>query len=253
MLLRHIAYAARLLVRSIVIHSFLAIVLATILTLLLTLQTSRTLCGRDRLCTILLPSRQLEGLCYQAKTWNTTITWNFEQGSVRRIQDSNRVYIQAGDELELHRSIPALAWCRIEAGFPFRCAAYDRGIASYREPRRARTLPDAHLALFYSSGIPNEAGYRSSTRTIEVQNHLDLKRIVWIGFAGNVIVYAGVYGIVVMSIMFAITLVRLHRGLCPLCAYHVGDCFRCSECGTIVQRQTHPQTVLAEPRRPPRA
>jgi hypothetical protein len=60
-------------------------------------------------------------------------------------------------------------------------------------------------------------------------------RPIWPGFAINTLFYAGI-----LWVMFAAPFAlrrrrRIKRGLCPACAYPVGDSSVCTECGKTVQ------------------
>ena len=65
-------------------------------------------------------------------------------------------------------------------------------------------------------------------------------RPVWPGFALNTLFYAGVLWLL---FLFAPRTLRRHvrarRGLCPACAYPVGDSPVCSECGRAVSSKRH--------------
>ena len=64
----------------------------------------------------------------------------------------------------------------------------------------------------------------------------DPERIIWPGFAINTMFYAGV-----LWMVFAFPFVlrrrrRIKRGLCPACAYPVGQSPVCTECGKPIEQ-----------------
>ncbi len=55
---------------------------------------------------------------------------------------------------------------------------------------------------------------------------------IWPGFALNTLFYAAILWLLLIPGPFALRrFLRLRRGLCPKCAYPIGDSFVCTECG----------------------
>ncbi len=56
-------------------------------------------------------------------------------------------------------------------------------------------------------------------------------RPVWLGFALNTVVYSAVLCVIVRAPAVLRRFIRRKRGLCPACAYPMGDSTICTECG----------------------
>jgi hypothetical protein len=71
---------------------------------------------------------------------------------------------------------------------------------------------------------------------LSVQSQRELPIVpVWPGFAVNTILYGGVIWLIVASTAAIRSRRRLKRGLCPKCAYPVGESEECTECGAILR------------------
>lgn len=56
-------------------------------------------------------------------------------------------------------------------------------------------------------------------------------RLVWPGFAVNTLFYAAILWLLIASCLALRRFLRLRRGLCPKCAYPMGESAVCTECG----------------------
>ncbi len=63
-------------------------------------------------------------------------------------------------------------------------------------------------------------------------------RPVFLGFAINTIFYAGILWLLFAAPGFVRRRYRIKRGLCPSCAYPVGESDLCTECGNPLRRRT---------------
>jgi hypothetical protein len=118
------------------------------------------------------------------------------------------------------------AGLEIRAGWPLRAlhgsAIYDRAL-----PNKWRSF-----------GVISVGKEKAVSLSGDVEWH-DLPRIpIWPGFAINTLFYAGI-----LWLLFAAPLAlrrwwgarRIKRGLCPACAYPVGNSPRCTECGAALK------------------
>lgn len=93
--------------------------------------------------------------------------------------------------------------------------------------------PDGTLADTYkgSWGVPIDNGWFQRLIGSEDRKVLPLKPM-WRGMIGNTLFYAGLLWLPFCGAPALRRAVRVRRGLCPRCAYPVGNGERCSECGT---------------------
>ncbi len=56
-------------------------------------------------------------------------------------------------------------------------------------------------------------------------------RPLWPGFAVNTLFYAAVLWLLILGPFALRRFIRVKRGLCPKCAYPMGELAVCSECG----------------------
>ncbi len=54
---------------------------------------------------------------------------------------------------------------------------------------------------------------------------------IWPGFAINTLFYAAVLWLLIPGPFALRRFIRVKRGLCPACAYRIGESAVCSECG----------------------
>jgi hypothetical protein len=62
----------------------------------------------------------------------------------------------------------------------------------------------------------------------------------WPGFAGNTIFYAAILWLLALGLLTLRRLVRRRRGLCPACAYPMGESATCTECGRPLAKRAAP-------------
>ncbi len=67
-------------------------------------------------------------------------------------------------------------------------------------------------------------------------------RPIWPGFAANTIFYATIFWLVIPGPFALCRLIRQRRGLCPSCAYPMGESAVCSECGKELPKRVRPAT-----------
>ncbi len=126
---------------------------------------------------------------------------------------------------------------RAASGWPFSAMEW-AGSLDDRLPRR---LPGTSQPASLLAGLapPINAGtfYQGAARRLPLIP-------LWPGFAMNVMVW-GLAGWLTMSTGGAWRRARRrHRELCEQCAYPVGGCSRCSECGRVVRR--HPESSVTD-------
>ncbi len=62
-------------------------------------------------------------------------------------------------------------------------------------------------------------------------------RPIWPGFAVNTFFYAGILWLLIPGPFALRRLIRQRRGLCPTCAYPMGESAVCTECGTPIEKR----------------
>jgi hypothetical protein len=67
-------------------------------------------------------------------------------------------------------------------------------------------------------------------------------RPIWLGFAVNTIFYAAILWLLIPGPFALRRLIRRRRGLCPKCAYPMGDSEVCTECGRELPSRARPAT-----------
>ncbi len=72
--------------------------------------------------------------------------------------------------------------------------------------------------------------------------------LIWPGFAGNTLFYS-----ILLSLLFAgpfvlQRLIRLRRGLCPKCAYPMGESAVCTECGQALPSRLESLRIQGTPK-----
>ena len=65
---------------------------------------------------------------------------------------------------------------------------------------------------------------------------------IWPGFAVNTLFYAGLLWLLILGPFALRRLIRRRRGLCPKCAYPIGESFVCSECGCELPQRVRAAT-----------
>ena len=76
------------------------------------------------------------------------------------------------------------------------------------------------------------------TRNFRSLGVIQYARPFWPGFAGNTIFYATLLWLLIAAPFALRRFLRLRRGLCPKCAYPMGESAVCTECGN--QLRKHP-------------
>ncbi len=120
---------------------------------------------------------------------------------------------------------------RTAAGFPILCL--DGGLWGSKTPggqrpyTHARELPVvieplAQARINYEAILPLHA--------------------IWPGFAVNTLFYAGILWLLIPGPFALRRLIRRRRGLCPKCAYPMGESAVCSECGNELPKRVRPAT-----------
>ena len=67
-------------------------------------------------------------------------------------------------------------------------------------------------------------------------------RPIWPGFAVNTLLYGTLFCLLICLAIAVRRFLRLRRGLCPKCAYPMGESAVCSECGNELPKQVGPAT-----------
>ncbi len=60
---------------------------------------------------------------------------------------------------------------------------------------------------------------------------------IWPGFAVNTFFYAGILWLLIPGPFALRRFIRVRRGLCPKCAYPMGEGVVCTECGTPIEKR----------------
>jgi hypothetical protein len=93
--------------------------------------------------------------------------------------------------------------------------------------RFVRSQSDRSTSSSIDLAFPDFAGNPRSPRLLPL-------RPIWPGFAINTLFYAGMLWLLFAAPFALRRRRRIRRGLCPACAYPVGDSEVCTECGTAV-------------------
>ena len=96
----------------------------------------------------------------------------------------------------------------------------------------ARGWPVRSLVVVIGESGTYRGGLRfgSSLGRLGFPRYLPL-RPLWAGFAANTLFYAAILWLLICGPYELRRLIRVKRGLCPKCAYPVGDAATCTECG----------------------
>ncbi len=86
---------------------------------------------------------------------------------------------------------------------------------------------------WWLSGIPAQLSTRDRGYGTRVRNHLPV-RPIGPGFLANTLFYAAILWLVIPGPFVLRRFLRLRRGLCPACAYPMGESSVCTECGGAV-------------------
>ena len=97
------------------------------------------------------------------------------------------------------------------------------------------TVWEAPDGLGVWGGIPLAIN-RSHKTVIEAARSLPL-RPIWPGFALNTVFYATLLWLLIPGPFVLRRFLRLRRGLCPKCAYPMGESSVCTECGGALPKR----------------
>ena len=84
-------------------------------------------------------------------------------------------------------------------------------------------------------------GERSRLRLYRYLRALPL-RPIWAPFTINTLFYAAILWLIIPGPFVLRRFLRLRRGLCPMCAYPMGESAVCSECGQELLKRARPAT-----------
>ena len=113
----------------------------------------------------------------------------------------------------LHRPPPYFVLRRDRLGFPSRCLEAET-------QREAPFLPELLGAL----RAPPSWRPRSPVALLPL-------RLIWPGFGLNTLFYATILWLLLLGAVALRRFLRVRRGLCPKCAYPMGESAVCTECG----------------------
>ena len=167
-------------------------------------------------------------------------------GSIHWAQDYSRSYIESlPNPLPLKTTIAPPAWSRFHD-----CESPLSGeISAYIEEGRGWPM----ISLSYGTSFANDSSLKQIRRPLVVDGiamgvrpprqvrygpvpkALPLQPI-WPGFAINTVFYAALFWLLFAAPFALRRRRRIRRGLCPKCAYPVGDSPVCTECGAAVTR-----------------
>ncbi len=128
--------------------------------------------------------------------------------------------------------VPVPAWSRASA-MPTE-ANYGQGKAAIWED--AAGWPMRGRASLHQEDVGQHAGTSWGLRFVASQGFLGLPRVlplrpIPVGFAVNAIFYAAVLWLLISGPFVLRRFIRVKRGLCPACAYPMGEAAVCTECG----------------------
>ncbi len=142
------------------------------------------------------------------------------------------------------RGWPVLAMtCEIEIAYPI-------------EYLQGKTVdPEIPLFAIYAVGVaggipmknvyPNDTPARAPPGATYNDGFWDVRvlplRPIWPGFAVNTLFYAAILWLLIYGAALR-RFLRVRRGLCPKCAYPMGESVVCTECGQKLQQRVRPET-----------
>ncbi len=112
----------------------------------------------------------------------------------------------------------------IAAGWPLRCLERDTGLSPFYNAERTVIQAGIPLPplLEWIHPLPN--------RTLPI-------RAVPAGFTLNTLFYATLLWLLIPGTVALRRLMRVRRGLCPKCAYPMGESAVCTECGRLLPKR----------------
>ena len=87
-------------------------------------------------------------------------------------------------------------------------------------------------------GGPTTPGALRRLKPIAPANGFLLMRPIWPGFALNTLLYAAILWLLIASPFVLRRFLRVRGGLCPKCAYPMGESAVCTECGRALPSST---------------
>ena len=120
---------------------------------------------------------------------------------------------------------------RFESGWPLFSFRGDGFRHLQNQPGRLRLISEWYI------GTAQLPWFSRNGRAIRMP-----KEIVWSGFAVNTLIYAVILWLLIPGPFVLRRLIRRKRGLCPKCAYPMGQSAVCSECGCKLPRPLRPAT-----------
>ena len=115
----------------------------------------------------------------------------------------------------------------VEAGWPARCFRRGWDVIPVQAAPRVVALDGPLLLVPQSAGVASRTGDALQYRPL------------WPGFAINTLFYATTLWLLIGGPFALRRFVRMKRGLCPKCAYPMGESAVCSECGKALSTCSH--------------
>ncbi len=166
------------------------------------------------------------------------------------------IFLLAGAVVNV--AVACVIWCSVlrctvsSPGGPFRSVGYHRGYSLPVQPS------SRHWAVILQVGwptfalrsepppgtysVPQRRSYPSHsfvvTSTGRSRGELVLSlRPIWPGFTVNTVFYAVILWLLILGPFVLRRFIRARRGLCPKCAYPMGESPICSECGKALPQR----------------
>ncbi len=133
-----------------------------------------------------------------------------------------------------------------EAGWPLRSLAGERWRAAARLQAVVRALAPAPGRPPAGSEAVHVAAILIQRSTAgRIQHRLAPLRPLWPGFAINTLFYATILWLLIPGPFALRRFLRMRRGLCPKCAYPMGESSVCTECGKPLPTRTVANRAVA--------
>jgi hypothetical protein len=129
----------------------------------------------------------------------------------------------------------------IANGWPLRSAWCELKSPGSVRPNAGR------MSLYWIQVTGIEGGIQVSLPPRRIAGFFDVPRVlplrpIWSGFAVNTIFYAAILWLLIPGAFVLRRFLRRRRGLCPACAYPMGEGAVCTECGIELPCRTRPAT-----------
>ena len=115
---------------------------------------------------------------------------------------------------------------------------FEVGVALYGWP--ARSMGWGYLRYFKEPG--DYVDWRPRLLAYPTTQNVMPTYPLWPGFAINTLFYATILWLLIPGAFGLRRFVRVRRGLCPKCAYPIGESAVCSECGRDLPKRVRPAT-----------